>query len=259
MVNVGADSLGALAGAGVGLAFGPPGVLAGAAAGPALARALSWVGGEIRSRLLSSKEKLRIGSALVIAMGRIEQRRQAGEEPRRDGLFEPGEDPEGLLEGSLLAAARSYEERKVPFLGAFYSSFVFEEEVPPAMAHYLLRLLNRLTYRQLCALAYLADPARRDERQRIQAEAEEEGCRTSPTLSAELNDLANLSLVGYEQDDGTVANPLATWGSTPIDASAISRTGPTELGETLLRMAELSKIPREDQEQIAAALAGKGG
>lgn len=193
----------------------------------------------------------------MIALGRIEQRREAGDEPRQDGLFEPGEDPEGLLEGSLLSAARSYEQKKVPFIGAFYSSFVFERDVSSLTAHYLLRLLDRLTYRQLCALAYLADDGRRSERERVQAAATEEGDRTSPTLSAELNDLANLGLVGYEQDGGLVANPLATYGAGQITASSMARTALTELGRTLARMAELNQIPTEDQEQVAAALAGE--
>lgn len=241
----------------MGLTFGPPGALAGAAAGPALTRALRWVGGEIRTRLVSSNEEARIGTALVIAMGRIEERRGAGEEPRQDGLFAPGADPEGLLEGTLLSAARSYDQKKVPFIGAFYASFVFAADVSTLTAHYLLRLLDRLTYRQLCALAYLTDPERRSEREEIQTTASEEGDRTSPTLSAELSELANLGLIGFEQDDGSVANPLGTYGGGQVTSSSMARTGPTDLGATLARMAELNRIPAPDQRQVVAALTGQ--
>lgn len=257
LVHIGAESLSALAAAGVGLAFGPPGALAVAAAAPAISRALRWAGGEIRTRLLSSKEEARIGTAFVVALGRIEERLQAAEQPRQDGLFRPGEDPEGLLEGSLLSAARSYDEKKVPFIGAFYASFVFAADVSPVTAHYLLRLLDRLTYRQLCALAYLADPKRRSEREEIQATASEEGDRTSATLSAELNDMANLGLIGYGQEDGSVANPLGTYGGGRVSASSLARTVPTELGNTLARMAELRRVPEQDQRHVIAALTGE--
>jgi hypothetical protein len=258
LVEIGADSLSALAGGAVGLAFGPPGALVGAVAGPAVGRALRWVGHEIRERLLSSNEEVRIGSALLVAMGRIKQRQEAGEEPRQDGLFKPGEDPEGLLEGTLLSAARSYDQKKVPFIGAFYASFAFAPDVSPLTAHYLLLLLDRLTYRQLCALAYLADPGRRTEREQIQAAASEAGSRTSPSLSAELNDLANQALIGYEQEDGSVANPYSTYGGGGITVSTIgAQTALTALGRTLVEMAELHRVPAADQEQIVAALTGE--
>jgi hypothetical protein len=256
LVDIGANSLGALVGAGVGLAFGPPGALAGAVGGPAVVRALRWAGHEIRARLLSSNEEARIGSALLVAMARIEERREAGEQTRQDGLFEPGEDPEGLLEGTLLSAARSYDQKKVPFIGAFYASFAFAPDVSPLTAHFLLRLLDRLTYRQLCALAYLADPERQTERGQIQA-AGETGSRTSPTLSAELNDLANQGLIGYKQEDGQVVNPYSTVDGGGITARTIARTVPTALGTRLTELAELHRVPAVDQQQIVAALTGE--
>ncbi len=256
LVSLGAESLSALAGASVGLTFGPPGALVGAAAGPSLTRILRLVGGEIRGRLFSSKEEVRIGGAFLIALARIKQREEAGETPRNDGLFKPGHDPQGLLEGTLLAAARSYQQKKVPFVGAFYASFVFSGDVSAETAHYLLRLLDRLTYRQLSGLAYVSDPKRQTEREQIHADARDSGDRTSPTLIAELSDLANLGLIGFAQNEGWVANPLATLGRGQISAGSLNQTVPTELGRVLGRLAELHNIPAEDQDGIAAAFRG---
>ena len=132
LVELSAHSVSALIGAGVGLTLGPPGVLIGAAAGPTVTKLVRWAGAEIRERLFSEKEEVRIGTALTIAAARIQARQESGEEPRADGLFEPGEDPEGLLEGTLLSAARAYEEKKVPFVGAFYAS-----------SHLMMRSLQR--------------------------------------------------------------------------------------------------------------------
>jgi hypothetical protein len=207
--------------------------------------------------MLSPREEQRIGGALAVAVGRIEERLTEGDQPRSDGLFDPGADPDGLLEGSLLTAARSYDQKKVPYIGAFYASLVFEEEVSAPTAHFLLHLLDRLTYRQLCALAYYASEARADERLDIQSDAREEGIHTSPTLVAELGDLANFGLIGFSQDAGGVANPLATMGGGDITAYSAVRTVPTELGEDLVRLAELEASPDEALNQVAEALRGQ--
>src|SRR6476659_4621431 len=208
LVGLGDESLSAVAGATAGSVRGPPGTLAGAAAGPALTRVLRWAGKEIRNRVLSPNEERRIGGALGVALDRIQERLDAGEEPRTAGLFDPGSDPNGLLEGSMLTAARSYEEQKVPYIGAFYANLVFDESVSAVTAQLLLGLLDRLTFRQLCALAFLGEEDRAEQRMQIQARANEQGDATSPTLSAELGDLANQGLIGYRQDDGSTVNPL---------------------------------------------------
>jgi hypothetical protein len=256
LVSLGAESLSAVAGASIGLAFGPLGLIVGAAAGPSMTRILRLVGGDIRRRLFSSKEEERIGGALFIALARITQRQAAGEQPRTDGLFEPGQDPEGLLEGALLTAARSYQQMKVPFVGAFYASFLFADDISADTGQYLLRLLDRLTYRQLAALAFIGAPRRRAEREQIRVDARESGDRTSPTLLAELTDLANLGLVGFEQSEGRVANPLATMGRGQISAGALDHTVLTGLGRQMVNLAELYNIPTEDQDGIASAFQG---
>ena len=80
-----------------------------------------------------------MAGALAVALGRIEERREAGEQPRQDGLFDPGSDPRGLLEGTLRSAARSYDEKKVPFIGAFYgASSVFEEDIDVNTGQFLI-------------------------------------------------------------------------------------------------------------------------
>jgi hypothetical protein len=108
----------------------------------------------IKTRRLPHNEEVRISTALYVALERIKEREEAGEQPRRDGFFDPATDPRGALEGALLSAVRSYDEKKVPYIGAFYASFVFDEAVSISTAHFLLTLLDRLTYHHLCALAY---------------------------------------------------------------------------------------------------------
>jgi hypothetical protein len=60
---------------------------------------------------------------------------------------------EELLEGVILAAQRESQERKVRFYGYLYSNLVFDPTVDRAHGNYLIRLLDRLSYRQVCLLA----------------------------------------------------------------------------------------------------------
>lgn len=95
------------------------------------------------------------------------------------------------MEGTLRSAARSYDEKKVSFIGAFYASFVFDEEMSINTAHFLLTLLDRLTYHHLCALTYFAEEGNDAERVQVQLDAEEGTVRASPTLLSELFELAS--------------------------------------------------------------------
>ncbi len=215
----------------------------------------------MKTRLLSSREEVRIGTALYVALERIEERKRRGEEPRADGLFEPGGDPRGALEGTLLTAARSYDELKVPYIGAFYSSFVFADDVSIDAAHFMLGQLDRLTYRQFAALGFFAAADVRPELERIQVAAEEEGAESSPTLLSELFELANLGLLGAWQGDPeevlTFGETYATFGGgMPMLATHAGLLALTTLGRRLATMADMESIPDEDRRLVAARLAG---
>lgn len=158
LVQLGADTLASLGGAAAGSFLGPPGAVAGAAAGPATARALAWAGRAIKRRVISKNEEVRVGTALYVALEKIREREANGEQPRVDGLFDIDIDPRGMLEGTLLTAARSYDEMKVPYLGAFYASFVFEESVGINEGHFLLSLFDRLTITSFVSWHFLPTP-----------------------------------------------------------------------------------------------------
>jgi hypothetical protein len=263
LVQLGAETAAAGVGAVAGLVLGPPGAVAGAVVGPSLVRMVAWAGREVKSRILSPKEEERIGTALYYAIGRVSEREEEGEKPREDGLFEPGQDPRGILEGSLLAAAKSYDDLKVPFIGAFYASFVFEEGVGVDEAHFLLTVWDRLTYHQLVVLSYFADPEFAEERIYIEAESKEEGRVMADMLATELTQLTNLGLIGTRLPDGSVVAFGDTVGTLGSGARSLSQGSssltPMKLGETLVRMAELAKIPVEEKRGVTQQLRGLSG
>jgi hypothetical protein len=263
LFDLGAETTAAAFGAGLGLVLGPPGAVAGALTGPAVVRLIKRAGRTVLNRLISPNEAERVGTALYVAVGRFKQRQEAGESPRDDGLFEPGEDPRGVLEGSLLAAARSYDDLKVPYIGAFYASFLFESEVAVDTALFLLGLWDRLTYHQLVVLAYFADRELDEERMQVAAQAEEEGQRMTEMLATELTELTNQGLIGVRLPDGSVEAYGGTVGTLGGGAQMMSKTAaqlaPMRLGDTLVRMAELDKIPENEKRGVVELLRGEIG
>lgn len=162
LIGGGADIAGAATGAAIGLVGGPGGVVGGAAAGAALGRVLGRVGAEIRKRRLGPREEVRVGAAAAFAGERIQERLSAGHTPRDDGFFDGGAQGESssaeeLLEGVLLKARDSYEERKTRHLGVLYGNLAFHPEISAGFANYLVALLGSLTYRQLVVLAIASD------------------------------------------------------------------------------------------------------
>jgi hypothetical protein len=158
LLEHGADLVGAGVGATIGALAGPPGAIAGAGVGTLAQKALLRVGAEFEQRQLGPREKTRVAGALYFALQDVEERLRDGEGPREDNFFEADEQrgrarADELLEAVLAGAQHDHEERKVRHLGWLYSSFVFDPDVTPGDANYLVELASRLTYHQLVLLS----------------------------------------------------------------------------------------------------------
>lgn len=165
LVEHGSEIVGGAGGAGVGLLLGgPPGAVVGGATGPILVATLRRAGSELAKRFLGPREQIRAGAALLWAATKAQENLDTGAGPRTDGFF--AERPDGrsaadeLVEGVLLVAQRSYEERKVRFLGYLMANLGFADDIDPAHANYLLRIGERLSYRQLCYLSLVGQNER---------------------------------------------------------------------------------------------------
>jgi hypothetical protein len=163
LIESGSEISGALVGTALGLLGGPTGALGGAAAGVVLTRLLKRVGADIKRRLLGPREEARVGMTVALIAVRADRLLREGERPRGDGFFEPDESErpaaEEILEGVLLKARDSYQEKKLPLLANLYTSIAFLEEISPSQANHLVVLASRLTYRQLVAMAVALDEA----------------------------------------------------------------------------------------------------
>lgn len=153
-------AIGATAGFGIGLVFaGPAGAAVGSLAGTAIEKAIEWAGNEIKERRLSTAENRKIGSVASAAVLKIDQNLKAGMTFRKDDFFEEKigdrSSAEEILEGTLLAAQRENEEKKLPYLANLYANINFTEAVNRPMANQLLKFASDITYRQLVILSVI--------------------------------------------------------------------------------------------------------
>lgn len=157
VAELGGSAAGAVVGAAIGTAVaGPLGTVGGAVAGTVLEKGLLWVGNEIKGRMLSPKEELRVGAVYTYANQKIDRNILAGKVIRTDNFFEINGDErssnEEILEGVLLAAQKEYEEKKLKYLGNLYANLPFNEAVDSRMANMLIKIASELTYRQYVIL-----------------------------------------------------------------------------------------------------------
>ena len=72
-----------------------------------ISNGLMNIGHEISERMLSPREKVRIGAALIFAVIKFQEKIKNGHKPRNDGFFNdiPSDRPafEEIIEGVLLA------------------------------------------------------------------------------------------------------------------------------------------------------------
>ena len=148
-----ASGVGEMVGAAIG---GPGGAVVGAIVGTAIEKVFHHTGKEITERMLSPAENRKVETAYTVAQTAIAQKLEAGKTLRDDGFFEEDEngrsDAEEILEGTLFAAQREFEEKKIKLLGTMYANLAFDETVSKPIANYLIKLAERMTYRQILIL-----------------------------------------------------------------------------------------------------------
>lgn len=246
LAETGAEIAGAAVGGALGLLGGPAGVGAGAVSGVVATRVLKRVGAEIQERLWGSRQRVRVGAAFVFAADEIRARLAAGDTPRDDGFFsstQPHPSAAELLEGVLLAAADTYEERKVKHFGWLYASLVFDTSVDPAGANYLLRVARGLTYRQLCDIAFFVSPTPEGVFALLDGAREGGASTMTDLMAAELDDLGQSGILGFRQQTGGVARPSTTLGGGDFRHVALENIGVTDIGAQLNRLMRLERIP----------------
>lgn len=183
LIDLGSNMTGSVAGTIVGLLVaGPPGAIVGAVLGPGITTAIKKIGDEISTRILGPREKVRIGATIVYAVQKIDENKKNGKKIRDDDFFRSNDDDrssaEEITEGILLNAQREYQEKKLRFHGNLLANIAFHPEITKEEANYMIRLAERLSYRQLCIISlfghsekyHLRDKSWRGSREDISSE-----------------------------------------------------------------------------------------
>jgi hypothetical protein len=239
--------------------IGPEAALAGPSVAwlslPLLRRA-----GEAVVNMVSRRGAERAGAALLVIGSDAQERAEQGETPRADGFSEPRDghrpDSDEVLEGVLMYAAASYEERKVVLLGHLYDGVAFDASVTTEQAHYLLKLADRLTYRQLVALSALQDPESFDRLATASYQRDEGSTSPTDALALELDDLAVQGVVGIQvEGSDEIAQAGELWGSSGrASAQAFQDLKLLPTGLDLHRLMRLPTVPAEDRERFLQEL-----
>lgn len=194
---------------------------------------------EVAARHLAPRELTRVSAAAAFATERIGARLIAGFNPRSDGFFDGTRNirspSEELLEAVLLKARDAFEEKKVRYIGLFYANVVFADYVSPQTAHLLLKQLERLSFRQLCLLAFVGS------RGSLDVEVLRRPNHETPELEALKREEMDLH-----------ASDLGTMG-------LFSGVGPwvdelSTLGKVLHDLAGLDELPEVDKSLLDATL-----
>ncbi len=242
LLRLGSELIGSSSGAFVGFAIaGPIGAIIGGAATPLIT--------EFSRRLLSSRQKARVGATLLYAKQTIEQRIVEGKTPNdeffRDKNNDGRADAQEIWEGILLHAQQEYEERKIPYYANLMANIAFESDFDKARANFLLKLANNLSYRQLCLIAIFAGTE-------IKANLRTTDYRgVGNTITQHLASILHEIMEMHNYGIVNIPNDTLL-GVTDVNPSQMKVQGAAvELG----RLMELNKIPAKDLQQVATALA----
>ncbi len=220
LIRSGAEIAGAAVSGAIGFfAAGPVGAAVAGAAGAAITKGSVKLIGDFAERQLSAREQQRTGATAALAFNKIQKQLECGNKLREADFFSSSDNnrssAEEILEGTLRQARNEYEEKKLEFLGNFYSNLVFSPGVKTTEANYYLRLFDRITYRQFCVICIIFMLPHHEPYKSLRASDYRQ--YTSPldaeivSLLQEIYDLNNKGLVVCKSLDGKGYTDLLGW------------------------------------------------
>ncbi len=212
--------------------------------GSAFAPTVASAAKSLLPKALGEREQQRVEHVFIRSIEKIRLMLDNGEMPRDDesyhGVTSMGiPKAQEILEGVLLKARDEFQSKKLEFYSSFFANLCFDESISFEHANFLLNALERLSYRQLCILSYLSD---------------EKAIPTS-RWDAVFKTGNNKELLRYfdlysEYIDLYNARMIVQTTKVPGFALGMSDTNISSLGLSIVRLADLASIPKEDVESI---------
>ncbi len=251
-IQPGSEIAGNVAGAAIGLLLaGPAGAVAGAATTPIVTNMIRRVCVAIYDASCGERAKVRAGATAAHAIVQIQQRLDHGERIRDDGFFDADStrsDADEILEGVVQRSRSEHEERKTRFYANIFANAAFDPQLTAASINHVLRVSERLTYRQLGLLECFSNSERYQLRSWHYATLKDMAGETVAVL-AEVFDLLQqrllISRVAGSEDTYLVHDP------TEINPSTMQPTG---FGKQLRGLLSLDTFDAEDLKAFANQL-----
>lgn len=157
LITSGAEISGATIGGVLGfLAAGPVGAAIAGGGGVIISKALTRLGIEVKERILSPREEVRVGATISYVVEKIQENLSKGKVIRDDGFFEGEFDNRSagdeVSEGLVLVAQRENQEKKIKYYGNLLANIAFNKDIDREFANLLITIAQNLSYRQLCLL-----------------------------------------------------------------------------------------------------------
>lgn len=243
VVEMGGDITGNIGGAVLGaLVAGPIGLAIGGVSGVVMTKIFKKIGDEIRTRVLSSREILRVGAVYTFAINKINQNEKDGKMLRKDDFFSERKDDrsfsEEILEGVILTAQREHQERKVKFLGNLYANICTDDSISLDQSNQLIKITNSITYRQFCLLALYYSRHHQFKSGNVKLKNLEENKNVPFDIVAEVKDLIQKGLL----------HTVTTFSS--IDDFKCDRMNITSGGKFYYNLLELNEIESKELQQL---------
>jgi len=232
-ISLVSQMLGAAVASGLTPYIGPAG---GMLVGCSVAVTVESVGNEFNERFLSNREKMRVGSFLLLTSERIKEKIDSGETLRDDDFFKKSTDrssAEEIFEGISLAAQKEYSEKKIPFYANLYANIAFNPLISVEDANQLIRISEKLSYRQFMLIRIFV--LNNNEKVMIMSRDTSKGLPPEKqAIYAELYELISLSVLHTS---------AACFDLGGIDPATLFSTG---IGVELYNALELFRIQGKD-------------
>lgn len=218
-VKMTSSAIGALIGAAM---AGPPGAILGSLVSPFLEHQLNRALGDIVTRQLSERQRVRAAAGTVLMATNMESRRSQGQTLRNDRFDlenEAGRRPfDELTEQAVLDMMNSVEERRLPYLANFYSSVYFDTDIPRASIATFVAVANSLNFRAMCIVSIVGNRMVHTGRERADGEPDI-WPDVDHMIAKEVFNLVNTSVLVNKANDATYN--AATLGYTDVEPGTL--------------------------------------
>ena len=252
--NIVGTAAGGLAGQ---ITAGPAGAVGGMVAGAFVGETIAPVLSEIGQRVLSTRQKERVGAVSILATNMLQEALANGSRLRGDAFLRAradGRSPAAeVIEHVMLAAQSSFEERKLPHLAAALTSIALAEHVDERTAHWIVGTLERLSWTKLVALALIDDQELNPlPPLDVGTHPETWGPWSAHTIFHELiySDIL-ASQTGPARTDGEFGAPIFT--------KRFSDLGLTTGGSLIVQAGDLASIIPNDREELRRSISAVSG